>query len=326
MKLNQLLRIHAIWNPHVYHGWGRSKRFFEGWYYKVVNNSETTAFAIIPGIAMDENGNKQSFIQILDGINNIAKYHKFDANEFKPSPWIHSLKIGNNYFSRDKISLDLPNLKGDLRFKNLSPWSNSFLSPGIMGPYSFIPFMECYHGIVSMNHKILGSLKYNDENISFNEGKGYMEKDWGHSFPKAYIWMQSNHFSKSNISLKSSIAIIPWMRSSFIGHIAGVLIDDKLIEFTTYNGTKVNKCEITIDRVKIEMENGRYLLRLLAHREKATTLAAPISGFMDGRIDESMKASIEVELFDKKKKIVLLKDIGKSAGIEVAGKYELLKK
>ena len=114
------------------------------------------------------------------------------------------------------------------------------------------------------------------------------------------------------------------MRSSFIGHIAGVLIDHKLIEFTTYNGTKVNKCEITIDRVKIEMENSRYSLRLLAHREKATTLAAPISGFMDGRIDESMKASIEVELFDKKKKIVLLKDIGKSAGIEVAGKYELL--
>ena len=80
--MNQLLRIHAIWNPHVYHGWGRSKRFFEGWYYKVVNNSETTAFAIIPGIAMDENGNKQSFIQILDGINNIAKYHKFDSNEY----------------------------------------------------------------------------------------------------------------------------------------------------------------------------------------------------------------------------------------------------
>jgi len=45
---------------------------------------------------------------------------------------------------------------------------------------------------------------------------------------------------------------------------------------------------------------------------------------MDGRIDESMRASIEVELFDKKKKIVLVKDIGKSAGIEVAGNYEML--
>ena len=193
-----------------------------------------------------------------------------------------------------------------------------------MGPYSFIPFMECYHGIISMNHDISGSLKYNNGDISFNNGRGYMEKDWGHSFPKAYIWMQSNHFSKPNISIKSSIAIIPWMGSSFIGHIAGVLIGDKLIEFTTYNGTKVNKCEISIDKVKIEMENGSYLLRILAHREKATTLAAPIAGFMDGRIDESMRASIEVELLDKKKNIVLLKDIGESAGIEVAGKYELL--
>tara|TARA_B100001109_G_scaffold91901_1_gene74753 strand:+ start:1829 stop:2803 length:975 start_codon:yes stop_codon:yes gene_type:complete len=324
--LNQLLRIHAIWNPHVYHGWGRSKRFFEGWYYKIVNKSQTRAFAIIPGIAMDENGNKQSFIQVLDGINNIAKYHKFDAAEFKPTPRKHSLKIANNYFSKDSISLNLPDLEGDLKFQNLSPWSNSLLSPGIMGPYSFIPFMECYHGIISMNHNILGSLKYNNANISFDKGKGYMEKDWGHSFPKAYIWMQSNHFSKPDISLKSSIAIIPWMKSSFIGHIAGILIDDKLIEFTTYNGTKVNKCHIFIDKVEIEMENSSHLLKIIAYREKSTTLAAPISGFMDGRIDESMKASIEVNLFDKKKKIVLLNDIGKSAGIEVAGKYEMLVK
>jgi len=324
--LNQLLRIHAIWNPHVYHGWGRSKRFFEGWYYKIVNKSQTRAFAIIPGIAMDENGNKQSFIQVLDGINNIAKYHKFDAAEFKPTPRKHSLKIANNYFSKDSISLNLPDLEGDLKFQNLSPWSNSLLSPGIMGPYSFIPFMECYHGIISMNHNILGSLKYNNANISFDKGKGYMEKDWGHSFPKAYIWMQSNHFSKPDISLKSSIAIIPWMKSSFIGHIAGILINDKLIEFTTYNGTKVNKCRIFIDKVEIEMENSSHLLKIIAYREKSTTLAAPISGFMDGRIDESMKASIEVNLFDKKKKIVLLNDIGKSAGIEVAGKYEMLVK
>ena len=49
MKLNQLLKIHAIWNPRVYHGWGRSKKFFEGWYYKIVDNSQTNAFAIIPG-------------------------------------------------------------------------------------------------------------------------------------------------------------------------------------------------------------------------------------------------------------------------------------
>ena len=37
---------------------GKSKRFFEGWYYKVVSENQRHAVAIIPGIAMDENGKK----------------------------------------------------------------------------------------------------------------------------------------------------------------------------------------------------------------------------------------------------------------------------
>jgi hypothetical protein len=64
MLFNQL---HTLWHPACYHGWGRSKRFFEGWYYKLVSVNEAHAFAIIPGIAMDENGQKQAFIQVLDG-------------------------------------------------------------------------------------------------------------------------------------------------------------------------------------------------------------------------------------------------------------------
>ena len=110
--MNQLLKIHAIWNSHVYHGWGRSRKFFEGWYYKIVDNSQTNAFAIIPGIAMDENGNKQSFIQVLDGKNLKADYFKFDSNEFKPTPKKHDLYIAENHFSMTDISLNLPNLQG----------------------------------------------------------------------------------------------------------------------------------------------------------------------------------------------------------------------
>ena len=184
--------------------------------------------------------------------------------------------------------------------------------------------MECYHGIISMNHDIEGSLFQNQKEICFDNGRGYIEKDWGHSFPKAYVWMQSNHFSKSGISFKSSIAIIPWLKSSFIGHIAGVLIDGKLIEFTTYNGTKLNSCDISQENVSIIMQNRLFKLKINAIREKATTLAAPISGFMDGRIDESMKAQIKVELIDKKSNKTILDDTGKSAGIEVAGDYKKL--
>lgn len=318
--------IHALWHPEYYHGWKKTKRFFEGWYYKVISENQKHAFAIIPGISMDKNGQKQAFIQVLDGKSLKATYHKFDVKEFQPTQKKHELKIQNNFFSENKLILDLPHIKGELLFENLTPWSNSFFSPGIMGPFSFIPFMDCYHAILSMNHNIKGQLSLNGENLFFDKGKGYMEKDWGHSFPEGYIWMQSNHFSQKGTSIKASIAKIPLLKSSFIGHIAGILFNGQLIEFTTYNRTKLTTCKVSQKNVQIEMENPMYVLKINAQRERTTSLAAPILGLMSGRIEESLNAKIHIILLDKKTNQTLIDDTGTSAGIEVAGDYKLLLK
>ena len=318
--------IHALWHPEYYHGWKKTKRFFEGWYYKVISENQKHAFAIIPGISMDKNGQKQAFIQVLDGKSLKATYHKFDVKEFQPTQKKHELKIQNNFFSENKLILDLPHIKGELLFENLTPWSNSFFSPGIMGPFSFIPFMDCYHAILSMNHNIKGQLSLNGENLFFDKGKGYMEKDWGHSFPEGYIWMQSNHFSQKGTSVKASIAKIPLLKSSFIGHIAGILFNGQLIEFTTYNRTKLTTCKVSQKNVQVEMENPMYVLKINAQRERTTSLAAPILGLMSGRIEESLNAKIHIILLDKKTNQTLIDDTGTSAGIEVAGDYKLLLK
>jgi len=313
-------KLQALFNAEQYHGWGKTKRYFEGWYYKVLNAKEDKAFAFIPGVAMDENGGQQAFIQVLDGKKLTAAYHKYDFKQFKPQTGTFEVEIANNFFQRDKIELDLPNIKGQLTFQNQIPWSSTWYSPNIMGPFSFVPFMQCYHGILSMNHTIQGALEIDGETIDFTGGKGYMEKDWGRSFPSGYIWMQTNHFSEDGISLKSSVANIPWMGTSFIGYIAGVWLHDRLIEFTTYNFTKLRKSFANQDRVELVMENKNYLLEILAHREAATSLASPIAGFMDGRIEESMTARIDVQLTDKKNQKILLEDTGRNAGLEVAGR------
>jgi hypothetical protein len=70
-----------------------------------------------------------------------------------------------------------------------------------MGWYSYVPFMECYHGLISIDHKLQGSLQINGQEIDFTEGKGYAEKDWGTSFPEGYVWMQSNHFAEGSLFL-----------------------------------------------------------------------------------------------------------------------------
>ncbi len=317
-------KIRGIWNPELYHGWGKKKRFFEGWYYKIVSKDEKSAFAFIPGIAMDENGNKQAFIQILDGKNSTSEYIKFPFESFKANSKKYIIEIDSNRFTTNSIDLDLPNIRGSLKFQNITPWSNSFFSPGIMGPFSFVPFMECYHGIISMDHSITGELSIKGNNIDFTSGRGYIEKDWGHSFPIGYVWMQSNHFSESKISFKCSVAKIPFKIFSFNGFIAGLWIKNKLIEFTTYNFSKVKKCKINDKQVEITIENLNHVLKILVYRSKTASLAAPIQGFMDAKIDESMTSKIEVKLYNKKTTKIIFEDIGKNAGCEVAGNYNVL--
>ena len=315
-------KLQATFNPERYHGWGKSKQYFEGWYYKIINATEDKAFAIIPGVAMDENGVKHAFIQILDGKNLTADYHKFNFSSFTAYSNDYKIKIGNNLFSSNKLILDLPGIKGELTFNNQVPWPKKWYSPGIMGPYSFVPFMECNHGILSMNHSICGKLKFIRERIDFTNGKGYIEKDWGKSFPSAYIWMQTNHFNQSNVSFKSSIAKIPWLNGSFVGFICGLWFNNELIQFNTYNKTQLNKVLINKNVVEITMTNQHYQIQIIAHRSASTSLASPISGLMEGRINESMTAKIDIKLSEVKNNKIIFEDSGRNAGLEVAGKIE----
>jgi hypothetical protein len=315
-------KLNAFFNPEQFQGWGKTKKYFEGWYFKVVNAEESKAFAFIPGIAMDEAGNKNAFIQVLDGKKKTAAYHRFDASSFNPSAGKFKIEIKDNIFSEKICSLNLAGIKGELNFSGNIPWPKPFYSPGIMGPYAFVPFMECYHGIVSMDHLINGELEIGGEKINFDNGRGYIEKDWGRSFPSAYFWLQTNHFSQPGISLKASVAKIPWIRNSFVGFIAGIWLQDRLLQFTTYNNSVLRKSFADKEKVEIVIENKNFRIEILAHRSDATALASPILGLMDGRIEESMTAKTDVQLFDKKNKQIIFHDTGRNTGLEVAGKIE----
>ena len=312
-------RIHSFFNPEQFQGWGKQHKYFEGWYYKIVNKAETKAFAFIPGIAIEESGQKHAFIQILDGKKRTSEFIKFPGDSFKPKSGILQISIEGNKFLENSIHLDLPQAKGSLDFTGNIPWPKPFYSPGIMGPYAFVPFMECYHGIVSMDHALTGELVIDGEQIDFSDGRGYIEKDWGRSFPSAYTWMQSNHFSKPGISFKASVAKIPWIRNSFVGFIAGLWYGNKLYRFTTYNRTRLISCVINKNQVEIKLENRRHKLQVLANRDHATELASPILGLMDGRIEESMTSTIEVKLINKSSNSVIFHDEGRNVGLEVAG-------
>lgn len=315
-------KIHSVFHPEQFQGWTRKSNYFEGWYYKVVNAEENKAFAIIPGIALDKNGQGHAFIQVLDGKKCTARFHKFQRSSFTASNNSFQIDIEDNCFSEKNLRINLPDIKGELRFSGTIPWPNKWYSPGIMGPYTFLPFMECYHGIISMDHQISGMIEVDGEKLNFNQGRGYIEKDWGQSFPSAYIWLQSNHFRQTGISMKISVAKIPYLGYSFVGFIAGIWINERLIQFTTYNGSQLLKSQIGPEMVELVLQNKNYLLEIRVKREAATALASPILGIMEGRIEESMNARAEVRLVDRKTGQPILNDTGRNAGLEVAGRIE----
>lgn len=310
----------------MYQGKPRMKAYFEGWYYKLVDASEMEIVAIIPGVSFDSDGqNAVAFIQLLDTTGASSAYFQYGIDGFRSSAKEFEIEIGRNFFSSRKLSVDAAqgedSMKGALSFSGVTPWPVTLVSPGAMGWYAFVPFMECYHGVLSFDHTIEGTLEINGRHIDFTGGRGYMEKDWGKSFPRYHVWIQTNHFDRQETSLMVSIANIPWRGSYFDGFIAGFLHDGHLYRLTTYTGAKLTLFQVEKDHLTAHISSDDYRLEVKVSEQKGITLRAPVLGDMKGRLQESMTAVTHVRLIKpgKQREDLVYEGTGRNTGFEIAG-------
>ncbi len=321
--------LRTIYKPDFYHGHGKRKNFFEGWFFKVVDPDGDHVYSFIPGIFFGKNRkNKYAFIQVMNGKTGETMYHRYTSNEFTAARNSFDIQISINRFKRDRLTLDIANdeqtVRGTLQFSNLVPWPITFLSPGIMGWYSYIPFMECNHGVVSLDHDIEGALTIDGAKIDFTGGKGYIEKDWGKSFPEAWIWIQSNHFETPRTSVVASVAKIPWLFSSFRGFIIGFLHNKKLYRFATYTGAKITNLVLTDEFVSLTVEDKRYRLEIKTKRGKTGMLFSPHGTDMMERTAESLDAVTDVRLTTKSAKgnSIIFEGTGIHSGLDINGRID----
>jgi len=172
----------AIWNPEIFQGKNKKKNYFEGWYFKSVSADEETAYALIPGLSLSKDQEKShAFIMLMDARNQKLYHFKYPLAEFSATKNKFEIKIAENIFSLEHIHLNINNgevnIQADLKFKNIIPWPVTLFSPGAMGWYRFIPFMECYHGVLSFDHIIHGFIEIDGNRKNLTDGKGYTEKD-----------------------------------------------------------------------------------------------------------------------------------------------------
>lgn len=318
--------LRTLWRPAVYHGTGRTGNFFEGWFFKVVDHASANIMAFIPGISLGDD--PHAFLQILDGTTHHASYLRFPIEDFCAARHEMKIQIGQNSFSSQSLQVDIKTkhqqIKGRLDFSALKPWPIKLASPGAMGWYAFVPFMECFHGVVSFDHALAGALDIDGATIRFDGGRGYIEKDWGRSFPSAYIWIQSNHFQQPDISLMASIANIPWRGRSFRGFIIGLWIKNQFYRFTTYNGAKLHYLKLTDARLHLQTSYRNLVLKLEALRTEGGLLNAPYRNQMTTRIAETLRSRVAIELYMQQKndRQIIFSGEGNPAGLDVNGRLD----
>jgi hypothetical protein len=306
----------------VYQGKRNPKSYFEGWYNKLVNEAGDQIWSVIPGVSYSDD--THAFIQIIEALTGGTFYFRFPIETFSYRQDRMEIRIGENLFTSDFIELNIEDgdafsMKGRIEYKDQKPFPQKLFSPGIMGWYSFVPRMECYHGVVSMTHQLNGELEINGKPVRFTGGKGYIEKDWGKSMPSVWIWMQSNHLLNSeNSSFMLSVARIPWGSGFFPGFLSFLYVEGEVFRFATYNGSKIRSISANDKEILIEVQNRKHHMKISAIPNRSGMLKAPRHGNMDREIFESLNSSLKIELSDSKGKLIF-QSRGVYAGLEVVG-------
>ncbi len=307
-------------HPEIFQGHLKKKNYFEGWYFKIVSKVNGFSIAFIPGVSLNK-VDPHAFIQVFLSKKDelITHYFRFDIADFTYEQNEFKITIKNNFFSYDQVHVELINtdvsFQGDFSLSHHTKIRQSILSPNIMGFFGYLHFMECYHGILSMDSKVTGSIQINKTTYNIDQEKAYIEKDWGKSFPKGYVWLQSNHFKNKNTSFMFSYAYIPFVFFTFKGLIINLIHEGIEYRFATYNNSKVKKMVIENNKVLFIIKKGSLTLEVSATKSDDIELVSPSMGMMIHTIKEGLSGEITVKLY--KKNQLVFEDLGTDAGIEI---------
>lgn len=292
--------------------------YFEGWYFKQQAPGAGPMLAVIPAVHMDGSGRRTGSVQIV--APDRAWCVKLpEAPVYTRRP-VLTVKAGGSYLSARGLVLDVRQrditLTGELRFGPLTKPRGD-----IMGPYRFVPFMECRHSVFSVAHTVRGSLTLNGQLLDFNGGCGYIEGDRGQSFPNKYAWTQAawpdaGRPDGVGCSVMLSAAEVRPFGMPFMGIIGVVYFQGVQHRLATYRGAKL----VSAGAGHLSVRQGDYVLTAQLLEEDADarqSLRAPVSGNMVRVVRERLRCRARYTFSVKDR--VLFDNVTENASFE----YEL---
>lgn len=306
-----------LYDASAFQGKSRTRNYFEGWYVRCVDDSGWS-FALIPGMSIDRSGSKTAFLQLIESSGS-SHYFNYPFDQFQASTDDFNVRIGPNQFNRDFIKIDLRekglSFQAELKLANAPKFGEQYHPLNVMGWLSKVPLLPCYHHIIQMSTSVAGKISWKNEHRLLRNGKVYIEKDWGSSFPKKWNWLQSLSFEKNVGSLSAVTSWVPVLGFPIPAGMAALELNGEYFFWSSAWG-HTWKSQWADGILKLAFNNPQHKLNLSIESHGQAPLIAPVHGEMKRTIQESLVGKIDLELKGSNGTLIL-SDTALQSGVEI---------
>lgn len=341
-------------NPHIT---GKSGPFFEGWYYRITDPASDRKIAIIvasylrPGQVYEPGMNMPGYLAVL-----VSKDGESKSIELFPEQ-TQLLKDGkpvNEYFAfndpadfewsseygsitPDSIDIDVPgsyNLHA--KIEGRIPW-DATSEMGPEGPMLFLPVIKAHWYVYSLGSDVSYELTMMRDGLpEFYDGTGYIhqEKNWGDTFPTAWVWLEGiNEDNSAHIALSGGKVPLgkDYMTSWLAGYrsktlnwnfIGGEELPIAAIPVGTIIHTEIDACAGTFHFSAVNPVQ-KFIIDASAPKDLFFPVSIPtMNGFQENGGIESFDATIIVSAYKNQRHPTLIeKTVFQGAALEFGAGY-----
>lgn len=344
--------MHNFWQtPHSgYHWDGASTNFFEGWYYRVtLADGETFAFMYSIQDPIEDKPHSGGAAQILGWDEEYICRTFPNTRSF----WAAKTDLGLGHWRKSDLKIKPQKLDPDRFDRHIQegyqatatlnqgfirdPGTNQYcrwrytIEPiygwGDLHTYqrptagllSYLPIFEPGWQILMAHGLATGYIDWNGKLIKFTDAPAYSEKNWGHSFPEKWFWLNCNSFDReADLALTAGGGrrqVLWWMES--VGTI-GIHYRGKFYKFVPWNAQICWQIE-PWGKWQMQAINSEFEVEIsgITDRE-GTYVRVPTQQGLAFSCRDTTKGKLTLQLRDRRGKTILKADTS-SCGLEIGG-------
>jgi|GEM_PF-444271 len=282
----------SIYKPSSLQGSFDRKKYFEGWFHKIYSEKYKASFILIYGYTTGNSTKKFGFIQVHIPNQKVLIMY-FDKNEVFCDPNRHVVRMGEHILTTNKIDINTKEIGIQLHLTNnqsIPTFKNS------MGYSYVIPNLTCYHAILNKSHLVSGEIRTANTSFALDQDMGYLEKNWGTSFPENYIWLHAVDPADAKVNLLFSQAEIKWMGSTFFRHLGYLNFENEYIDLRLLKNSIVSSSFVSSEKQVIHISSKLIELEISIVLGEQVLFKGPEDGALRRDIIHYTDALIEVKL------------------------------